>query len=708
MTVEESRASLGTENDNFPVGLRVLAVDDNPSCLKILDRMLRSCQYQVTTTGQAKMALKMLRENKNRFDLVISDVEMPDMDGFKLLELVGLEMDLPVIMLSGHSDPKFVMKGITHGACDYLVKPVRIEELKNIWQHVIRRKKFDSQHQNRSTNQDKAHQGDREGGQGSASAGNADPNGKLSRKRKDEEEECKENGHESEDPTTQKKPRVVWSIELHRKFVAAVNQLGIEKAVPKRILDLMNVEGITRENVASHLQKYRLYLKRISSVATQQANMVAALGGSDSSYMRMSALDGLGDFRTLSGPGRFSSSALSSYQTGGMLGRLNSPAGVSLRSLSSSALIQPNHTQNISNSISTLGKYQSVVLPTNQNAGLFQGISTSSELVQNKCTPHITEFNSPNDPAIFTSGSTLDTGVAVDSGSSFGDNRVLVGRPRSSLPNSSTNPLIVMGNPQQTQGGGVFSNQSSFKVGAFIPEQVNTGISGSSILENGRCNDNWQSTILPSFSSNPLSSRETFNHDRLPHYGMRNNDCSTSQQIHNGPLEFSSTNTSSVTMEDLRGEIPCQTGLVSDVQNMNHVTEQRWGEHRQDYTQHFNQNFCTLNSIIPANGGPLSQNGYQNNGVFHRKMDTTLIGQAINSDVSTLMPDNGNEKSAMDLKLRSSKDYLLEQTKLQGGFQNGYDSLDDLMNAMIKREQEGTMLPDGDFGFDAYPFGSCL
>ncbi|OIW03715.1 hypothetical protein TanjilG_29750 [Lupinus angustifolius] len=60
-----------------------------------------------------------------------------------------------------------------------------------------------------------------------------------------------------------KRPRLVWTPQLHKRFVDVVAHLGIQNAVPKTIMQLMNVEGLTRENVASHLQKYRLYLKRM-------------------------------------------------------------------------------------------------------------------------------------------------------------------------------------------------------------------------------------------------------------------------------------------------------------------------------------------------------------------------------------------------------------------------------------------------------------
>ncbi|KAI3454242.1 hypothetical protein Pfo_010905 [Paulownia fortunei] len=216
----------------------------------VLETLLRKCQYHVTTANQAITALNLLRENKGKFDLVISDVDMPHMDGFMLLEYVGLEMDLLVIMLSSYGDRELVMKGITHGACDYLLKPVRIEELKNIWQHVVRRKKVYYKEQKTS---DKAHH---ESGE---------PNKKRKDQNNEEDEECEEKGQHS---STQKKPCVVWTPDLHRKFVAAVNKPGLDKAVPKKIMELMDDEKLTRENVASHLQanslslKYRSYLKK--------------------------------------------------------------------------------------------------------------------------------------------------------------------------------------------------------------------------------------------------------------------------------------------------------------------------------------------------------------------------------------------------------------------------------------------------------------
>nr|GFB95118.1 two-component response regulator ARR12-like [Tanacetum cinerariifolium] len=63
MTVEEVRG-VNNEIDRFPIGMRVLAVDDNPTCLKLLDGLLKRCQYHVTSTTEAITALQMLRENR--------------------------------------------------------------------------------------------------------------------------------------------------------------------------------------------------------------------------------------------------------------------------------------------------------------------------------------------------------------------------------------------------------------------------------------------------------------------------------------------------------------------------------------------------------------------------------------------------------------------------------------------------------------------
>nr|KYP64076.1 Two-component response regulator ARR2 [Cajanus cajan] len=79
-------------------------------------------------------------------------------------------------------------------------------------------------------------------------------------------------GTAGEEPArTLKRPRLVWTPQLHKRFVDAVAHLGIKNAVPKTIMQLMSVDGLTRENVASHLQKYRLYLKRMQGITSAGA-----------------------------------------------------------------------------------------------------------------------------------------------------------------------------------------------------------------------------------------------------------------------------------------------------------------------------------------------------------------------------------------------------------------------------------------------------
>uniref|UniRef100_A0A7N0TAE4 Two-component response regulator n=1 Tax=Kalanchoe fedtschenkoi TaxID=63787 RepID=A0A7N0TAE4_KALFE len=257
----EKSAFASPQTDAFPAGPRVLVVDDDLTWLKILEKMLKKCFYEVTTCCLAREALSILRQRKDGFDIVISDVNMPDMDGFKLLEHVGLEMDLPVIMMSVDGETSRVMKGVQHGACDYLLKPIRMKELRNIWQHVFR-KRIHEVRDAENHEGFEAIQMVRIGCEQSDLEYYLSGGHDLSATRKRKDAVHKHNDRELGDAFA-KKARVIWTVDLHQKFVNAVNLVGLEKIGPKKILDSMNVPWLTRENVASHLQKYRLYLSRL-------------------------------------------------------------------------------------------------------------------------------------------------------------------------------------------------------------------------------------------------------------------------------------------------------------------------------------------------------------------------------------------------------------------------------------------------------------
>ena len=228
----------------------------------------------VTTCGLARDALNLLRERKGGYDIVISDVYMPDMDGFKLLEQVGLEMDLPVIsrffsltlefyfnanifylrihipmsclhyiyigiliqlltscacqltVMSVDGETSRVMKGVQHGACDYLLKPIRMKELRNIWQHVFRKKIHevrDIETLERVESFQMTRNGSDQYEDGHVLCGED-----LTSIKKRKHIESKHDEKDTGDSISTKKARVVWSVDLHQKFVKAVNQIGFD------------------------------------------------------------------------------------------------------------------------------------------------------------------------------------------------------------------------------------------------------------------------------------------------------------------------------------------------------------------------------------------------------------------------------------------------------------------------------------------------
>ncbi|XP_058783191.1 two-component response regulator ORR23-like [Vicia villosa] len=371
----------------FPVGMHVLAVDDSLVCLKLLENMLLKCHYKVTTTTDSVKALEMLRENKDMFDLVICDVNMPEMDGFKLLKQAGqLEMDLPFIMLSGHGDTESVMKGVMNGASDYILKPIRMEEVKTIWQHVVR-KKIDGKDLQKKKIGDVA----RVCSPDTTSDQNVAEKDQIpGRKRKDRSDSEEDN---DTDGSTEKKPRFVWDNELHNKFVVAVNQLGFDKAYPKKILELMNIEGLTRENVASHLQKFRLSLKRSDKLFRTDATL-----DSTSPYLQKGSVGGR----------RFINSALPSYASpsygsGQLVCRLNTPSALNFRRTSYGSVPSYQSRNNIN-------CFQMPVVSSNERLSFSPDFRTSTgtnQFQQNNYRTGYSKLSSIEDPKGFAASSSF-------------------------------------------------------------------------------------------------------------------------------------------------------------------------------------------------------------------------------------------------------------------------------------------------------------
>ncbi len=107
---------------------RILLVEDEEHLLEALKLNLELEGYHVTTATDGKKALKAFKEE--RLNLVILDVMLPEIDGFKVAETIRLEnTEVPILFLTAKNTSEDRVAGLKRGADDYLTKPFNLEEL---------------------------------------------------------------------------------------------------------------------------------------------------------------------------------------------------------------------------------------------------------------------------------------------------------------------------------------------------------------------------------------------------------------------------------------------------------------------------------------------------------------------------------------------------------------------------------------------------
>lgn len=116
------------------MGFKVLIVEDSPTIRSLIVSTLEAAgEFIFFETGSGFEALKMLP--RERFDLIITDINMPDINGLELVSFVkksDLYKDIPLLIITTEGSKQDVAKGLALGADEYIVKPFKPDELQRI------------------------------------------------------------------------------------------------------------------------------------------------------------------------------------------------------------------------------------------------------------------------------------------------------------------------------------------------------------------------------------------------------------------------------------------------------------------------------------------------------------------------------------------------------------------------------------------------
>ncbi len=111
-------------------GQRILVVDDQRDIRDMTALVLSGAGYRVDTVGSGASALSTLE--RDRFDLVLLDINMPEMDGWETLRLIRCDEELtavPVVMFSVKGEIRDKIESLQEGAVDFVTKPFIVDDL---------------------------------------------------------------------------------------------------------------------------------------------------------------------------------------------------------------------------------------------------------------------------------------------------------------------------------------------------------------------------------------------------------------------------------------------------------------------------------------------------------------------------------------------------------------------------------------------------
>ncbi|MES2261550.1 MAG: response regulator [Pseudomonadota bacterium] len=121
-----------------PDEIEILIVEDSPTQAERLRRLIQSVRYKARVAGNGQLALNAIRERKPH--LVLSDIVMPEMDGYELCRSIKADpalRDIPVILVTSLTDPKDIIRGIECGADNFIRKPYAEDYLLNRIGHML-------------------------------------------------------------------------------------------------------------------------------------------------------------------------------------------------------------------------------------------------------------------------------------------------------------------------------------------------------------------------------------------------------------------------------------------------------------------------------------------------------------------------------------------------------------------------------------------